>query len=459
VVSDTNIQTIDVSLPKSNDAVFQKLEGPTASMRTRRGRQEIVNELHYTLTPLRDGSLQLPPVRITGTMALSQNGYAPNRIGQSFDISAKRGLRLRVKPTDPSVQPWLPLQQLALRAGLDGAEEIEEGKPLTLWIKMSATGATGTQLPSLESQLKSPDFRVYREKTDTHGVLSTDRRYLQGERTEYFTLVPQSGGDLRLPPVRIAWWNVTTGTKQYASLPVKPLSAGGVKGAGGFFGRFAPSGTLFPAGSPSVFWVPLAAVFGLLLGYWLAVWLRARKGEGQPSLPLIPGLGRLRKPAAAVLGWMSPALTRLQPYTSALTGRLSQRFAGYWQRLRHKLVYTLPRSLRFWFSMRSVAQETDPEKWCQALMRQANRHLDMPPQSPLPVIAEKIIESQPKIDEARIRGLMRELDRAVYGSETLDFHNWKRVFKGQIRPRIFPLRIYPRSRPRRHLPELNPKVA
>ncbi len=459
VISDTNIQTIDVNLPKSNDVIFQKLEGPMASVRTRRGHQEIVNEFQYTLTPLRDGHLQLPPVRITGTMALSQNGYSPSRIGQSFDISARRGLRLRVKPADPSVLPWLPLQQLNLRAGLDGTEEAEEGKPLSLWIKMTATGATGNQLPSLENQLRSPDFRVYREKTDTHAALSADRRYLQGERTEYYTLVPQSGGDLRLPPVRIAWWNVDTGTKQYASLPVKPLSAGGVRHEGGFFGRFSPSSTLFPAGSPSVFWVPLAAVFGLLLGYWLAVWLRGRKGGDEPSLPLIPGLGRLRKPAAAALGWMSPALKRIQPYTSVLTGRMSRRIKEYWQRARHKLVYTLPRSLRFWYSMRSVARETDPEKWCQTLMRQAHIHLDMPPQSPLPLIVERIIESQPGSDPERIRNLMHTLDRAAYGSESLDFEDWKKGFKGQIRPRILPIRIYPKSRPRRYLPELNPKAA
>ncbi len=459
VVSDTNIQTIDVNLPKSNDVVFQKLEGPMASVRTRRGHQEIINEFQYTLTPLRDGHLQLPPVRITGTMALSQNGYSPSRIGQSFDISTRRELRLRVKPTDPSVQPWLPLQQLSLRAGLDGTEEAEEGKPLSLWIKMTATGATGNQLPSLEAQLDSPDFRVYREKTDTHAALSADRRYLQGERTEYYTLVPQSGGDLRLPPVRIAWWNVNTGTRQYASLPIKPLSAGGVRHEGGFFGRFSPTRTLFPAGSPSVFWVPLAAVFGLLLGYWLAVWLRGRKGGGEPSLPLIPGLGRLRKPAAAALGWMSLALKRIQPYTSVLTGRLSRRIAGYWRRARHKLVYTLPRSLRFWYSMRSMAQETDPEKWCQALMRQAHIHLDMPPQSPLPLIVERIIESQPGIDRERIRNLMHALDRAAYGDDPLDFEDWKKGFKGQIRPRILPIRIYPKSRPRRYLPELNPKAA
>ena len=468
IVSTENLKTVDVTLPTSDAVVFMKLDGPIARIRGSGGRQEIVNEFHYALTTLRAGSVSLSPIAVSGTLA---SGYGPSRT-REFQINGSRPLQLQVKPMAPGVQPWLPLQHLALRTELQGAEELEPGKPFTLLVEMFAAGATGSQLPSLERQLSSPHFRVYREQTKTTEELSGDGRQLQGTRKEYFTLVPQHGGDLQLPELRIAWWNVNTGNVQYASVPTQRLGSGGGLFSSARFGL--SEGTFFPAGSSSVFWIPLTGIFGLLIGYWLAVWLRGQKGEDAEPTPLAPlllrlqvwggllwrrlapALGRLRQPTEAALTSLTPAAGEIGHQLSSALKRLSP--APYWRRSRDALVQTLPRSLRFWFCVRGAAKEGDPESWCRYLKASGISHLGLSSQAPLAKIGEGVIAAQPNADPQRVRTLMHSLDGAIYGSESLDFERWKHEFSQQVRPRL-KLGGSRRGRRRGGLPGLNPIAA
>jgi hypothetical protein len=468
IVSGENLNTVDVTLPTSDAVIFKKLDGPLARVRTSRGgRQEIVNEFHYALTPLRAGSVSLSPIAIRGTLA---GGYGPSR-SQEFQARGSHTLQLQVKPTAPGVQPWLPVQHLALRTEVQGAEELAPGKPFTLLVEMFAVGATGSQLPSLERQLDSPQFRVYREQTKTTEELTPDGRQLQGTRKEYFTLVPQQGGKLHIPELRIAWWNVNTGNVQYASVPTQPLGSGGLFNAA----RYAlTEGTFFPAGSSSVFWVPVAGIFGLLIGYWLAVWLRGPSGEEAgpgPLAPLLlrlqvwagllwrrfgPALGRLQEPTAAAAKSLVPAVGEIGHQFRAVLQRISP--APYWRRFRDALVQTLPRSLRFWFCVRRAAKEEDPNAWCRHVKATGTSHLGLSSQAPLATIGERVIAVQRNADPIRVRTLMRHLDGAIYGGKTLDFARWKHDFTQQVRPRLSLGRSGGHT-PRGGLPDLNPIAA
>ena len=44
IVSEDNLEQVDIELPKSDAAVFKKLDGPNARARMRGGRREIVND-------------------------------------------------------------------------------------------------------------------------------------------------------------------------------------------------------------------------------------------------------------------------------------------------------------------------------------------------------------------------------------------------------------------------------
>ena len=258
VISSENLATATPELPNSNDVLLRKLEGPKASSRTgAQGGREIVNEFVYTLTPLRAGTIEVPPLRVTGT--LSGNGFGYGRAGnRRFEAVGAESIRLQVRPAMVSVRPWLPLQDLSLKASLDGDERVEQGKPVTLTLELDAVGATGDQLPSLEPLLRSPDFRVYREQTLNEDQLSQDGRRLEGRRTEYFTLVPRADGRLQLPEIRLAWWNVATGAREYASLPIHRLRDGGTGRTGP-----SPAAATTEDGGLIWLWLPLAGI-GLL---------------------------------------------------------------------------------------------------------------------------------------------------------------------------------------------------
>jgi hypothetical protein len=142
-----------------------------------------------------------------------------------------------------AVRPWLPLQSLQIDAELDKAErDGARGRPVTLTLELEAAeGATGDQLPSLESQLRSDDFRVYREQTMTDTRLAENGNTLIGKRIEVYTLVPQSGGRLQLPELRLGWWNVETASREASSVPIRMFTVAGESGPFGFTPPAAPA--------------------------------------------------------------------------------------------------------------------------------------------------------------------------------------------------------------------------
>ena len=57
---------------------------------------------------MRPGSIELKPIRVTGTHA----------DGREFEAVAERPIKIEALPPDPSVRPWLPLRELELSARL-----------------------------------------------------------------------------------------------------------------------------------------------------------------------------------------------------------------------------------------------------------------------------------------------------------------------------------------------------
>ncbi len=440
VVSDVNLDTANPELPNSNDFLLQHLEGPTARSREDNdGQREIVNEFVYTLTPLRAGDLEIPRLKVTGSFSARDYYGRSNR----FEATTTDPVHLQVRPAMMSVQPWLPLRNLELKATLDGNGDVEEGQPVTLALELDATGATGSQLPSLESWLGSKDFRVYREQTLTEGKLSADGRRLVGKRTEYYTLVPHSGGKLRLPEIRLPWWNITTGSREYATLPIRTLQ---VDGDSGPFGL--PSSTAALAGGGmSRFWLPLLGVGLLLLGYWGGVWYRGYKGKHPDRKALGDRLGLgLRAAASGAAAGLGTFVNRLDP-------------APALRRMKPQLSRALPPSSRFLMCVRAANREHDPVAWCERFQAMTCHHLRFDAKTPLPGVAGRILALRPSADPEHVRRLMQQLDAALYGHQDIDFGRWKKQFLRQVGRGRGLLRVGAR-RPywqRPSLPDLNPQ--
>ncbi|HYN76712.1 MAG TPA: BatD family protein, partial [Lamprocystis sp. (in: g-proteobacteria)] len=336
---------------------------------------------------------------------------------------------------------WLPLRSLSLHATLDHPEGVDPGQPVTLTLETTAAGAPAAQLPDLEAQLVSPDFRIYRERTLADTQLTQDGRQLTAKRTEIYTLVPQGSGNLRLPEIKVPWWNLETGSRQVATLPIKTLR---VQGGSGPFGLPASLTDLGPGWSN--IWLPITGVLLLIAGYWVGVLLYRRRPDRGPRPTRRPHRG-LRPVVRALGHGAARAVARLNPRSLAAAARSA-------------LVGLLPDSSRLLLCVRHANRAPDPGAWCERFEHSARRLLRSPGQGGTPNLTERILRLRPRADRARVTQLMAQLDAALYGRQALDFPRWKRDFHRQVgRLPSLIRRRRPETRPRRPaLPALNPRT-
>jgi len=431
VISTVNLKTATAMLQDNDDVIFRQLGDITVSTRTKQGQREIVNTLYYQLTPLRSGGIELASVRVTGVM---DNG-SPN--GTSYDAVASLPVNLMVSDPDPSVQPWLPLHELELSASLSNDERIGEGEPLTLTVEQRAVGMSGAQLPSVEAQLQAPGHRLYREKSEYEGTI-TKQGTLVGSRTDRFTLVPQQGNEVKIPAIRVDWWNVGRQRKETAVLPgrlLNELARGPVEKS--------LTSVLEPGEAPGslLMWLTIVAIAFLLGLFWLR---------------LVPGL---KHSGRWLWQWLYVTSRPLHRHLETVLVRLSPQRNLHL--MRRKVADSLPRSARLWFCVRSADEEQDADDWSQVLRFLINRRLRLPAHLPMSKLAEHIIEIHPGADADKIRSLLGELEAALFAGQPIqDFNIWKKEFKHQVRPRLFAgLRRRQRQFRVTGLPSLNPIVS
>ncbi len=410
LITSENPEEATLDLPATGDALLRRLDGPTPESRIAEGgRREIVNTFILTLIPLRPGGIEIPPIKVTGTVRGIGGGM------QRFESVTDRPIRLQVRPAVSAVTPWLPLRSLSLKADIDRETTLVPGQPVTLALELIAVGGTAAQLPSLEEQLAGPDHRVYREQVLTESGLSADRRDLVARRTEYYTLVPQSSGRLTLPEIGVAWWNTDSGTREIASLPMRTLSIGGESGP------FGMPSSVMTAEDWSVVWLPLTGLLLLIAGYWGGVFYATKpQPSDRPQAGLAAGLAGRFRAFGAVLGdrW-SHIAHRLRPEPLVA-------------RMRATVAAALPPSSRFLMCVRHANRASDPVDWCERFEADARSRLRFQGEVTQPNLTRLILSLRPHADPATLARLMPELDAALYGGQDLDFSRWKRDFMREV---------------------------
>ena len=429
VVSSDNLKTLNPILPNIEGAALTLVDGPFASARQTGRSREIINKYRFKLMPLRSGEIIIPPIRFTGT----HTGK-----GDGFSIEADAPLVLHAFPASPAVKPWLPLHDLKLREQLSQEGSVKAGTPVTLTLELTARGMLGNQLPSLQSQLQSDGFRAYRDSIALSSGITKNGTQLLGSRKETYTLIPLQDGPINLPHLSIAWWNVDTDTAMLTEL---------VELSGNRIASSARSATSTADQSvfPAWFWAPLLITLALIAGFWLGAWARTQ-----------PLLGSLLGSATT---WLTATRQRFMRRVRSMGSKLSP--VPHFNRLYLGLASLMPRSVRLWLCTRCIESEENPAAWCTQFRNRICGHLGITAHTPLPMIAEKLIEASPQAEAASMRELIHSLDGAIYGTRSLDFPAWKKELRKQLRPRLFQR---PRSRTRSRqaktlLPALNPRRA
>jgi hypothetical protein len=255
-----------------------------------------VLERSYGLYAYQSGRLEIAPVLFRGrtggasVFSLLDDPFAGLPLSSRLIHAQSEPVALQIKaiPEQFSGDHWLPARNLQLVAtGIDSAQPLIAGKPLTRRIMLIADGLMSSQLPAISTPAPA-GIKPYEERPQ---LRDTPRRTgISGSRESVVTLIPTRAGSFTLPAIEIPWWNTQTGKQELARLPAvtlkvlpgtgdnlsEPLSAARPQGA-----ENAPAETRNEAASPApteaeengihwLVWVLAAAWLATLVGWWLS---------------------------------------------------------------------------------------------------------------------------------------------------------------------------------------------
>jgi hypothetical protein len=218
-------------IPPNDGVIMEQLGKMTQQRTVVNGKQMIIAQITYILTPLRSGKLEL------GTAKMK--AMKPDRRGNSFGNSffslgpdyrpttiSSVPLTLQVQPPQVSQHPWLPLTHLRLKQNWESdiQKPVTAGVPLIRTLTLVAQGMGGQALPKLTAFVQSnADFRVRTPKPETERGILPDRKTPVSTIIQSFSLIPLNTGKLQLPAIRIPWWNVKKNILTWAELPAQTI--------------------------------------------------------------------------------------------------------------------------------------------------------------------------------------------------------------------------------------------
>ncbi len=221
-------QLSDLEIP---NAVVKQIN--EASYETRvRNMNYNVHEVKYAIFPQRSGQLEIPSQTFSALMAsgrrsgsLFDNFGAPSR-GRPIRASSETHT-IDVKPQAPEFtgNDWLPAENVQiLETWSKELTELKAGEPITRSLIVESKGLQGSQLPPLDiAELQGA--QQYPDQPETADELSA--LGVVGTRIESQAIIPGNGGQLRLPEVRLPWWNTRTNRQEVAIIPEQVLHVDG----------------------------------------------------------------------------------------------------------------------------------------------------------------------------------------------------------------------------------------
>jgi hypothetical protein len=246
----------ELSEPRAEGAVLERLGADTQYETTRNGREYRVIERRFSLSPERSGELRIPPVVFEGE--LREQPRSRDRIGRLFDDPSmdrlfgdpvfgdspfsmfERGepvraqseaitLTVESRPAGFGGEHWLPAEAVAVAdSWADQPPMLRVGEPATRTLTITARGLAGTQIPEIEIPVPQ-GMRAYPEQTQAQS--RTDGSTLFGVSKQSVTVIPTAGGAVEMPQIRVPWWDVEAERERAATVPALRLSVEGTGSA------------------------------------------------------------------------------------------------------------------------------------------------------------------------------------------------------------------------------------
>jgi len=217
---------------EGGDAVIEPLGEDRQYRQSIGGQDYIVVDRAYAVFAQQPGRLRIKPALAEARSGRS-GGFRLDPFSDPFgDPFSSRGQTLRTRangltlevrpvPADADVNPWLPATALELQASWpEDPPRLVQGEPVTLTLSLKAEGLTAAQLP----EIRLPDIDGVKQYPDQ--ALLNDVKNdsgITGYRVQKIALIPTRAGELRLPAIELAWWNLRENRREVARIPARTL--------------------------------------------------------------------------------------------------------------------------------------------------------------------------------------------------------------------------------------------
>lgn len=187
------------------------------------GRRLNIFEAAYLVTPEKEGELEIPP--LTRRMKVRDTQSAFRFFGERTENYRTDGASIEVKgiPADwPANADWFPAEKVAISRTFDKPlSNYKLGDPIAMSITISAVGNSSSAIPSIDLEKLSDSvegLRLFPEKPALGELPPNAAAKLSGSRTAPAVLIVDKAGIDKIPGFRLAWWNVSTESVEYAVL-------------------------------------------------------------------------------------------------------------------------------------------------------------------------------------------------------------------------------------------------
>ncbi len=408
ILDDGSLATLDPQPPVIPDVQVERLPLDGQRIEKRGDVEYRVHTWRYALFPQRNGEIEIPPMKIPGSV--KDPGYGGNLILRNI---ATRRISVRTKAASLNVKPkpaastadwWLPVEKLQLthKWSADIKASVV-GEPLTLTVALTTQGATSNQLPEILPP-KIAGLKIYPDVAELESQPNEDG--LISRRTEKWSVIPLREGVLKLPPVTVKWWDTEADIERTVTLAEQELMVAAAETDATVNNAVSAAGQTSPA-PDSV--GPASAVADLQeVDTDIAATNSTGADNGEKtagtvsSLDVLPARSRFWKLIAliAMAGWMGTLLlwwlrSRQRPGNMAARAKVTTDSS---QRLRE---------------LKAVGNSGNASIFREALMVWAQSH--WPQQTPV-----SPAEIGQRLGNPVLEDRLRLLDSSLYGKDSLD---------------------------------------
>jgi hypothetical protein len=233
----------NLSTPVVKDSIIEKLGDDIVFEKMLNNRRYNVYQRKYIIFPQKSGALEIGPVNFTADVNDNRKRSRGVFLNSTRPISVTtKAIQLNVKPQPPQAAqdstPWLPAQSVILadswslgssqssannnatQTPMSDSQQLTVGEPVTWTLLLRVQGLSESQLPEItlpkiDGLQIYPDSPSKEREVNDKGILS--------KRVEKFAVIPSKAGTIKIPEIKIAWWDIDDDVAKTATLPSKTL--------------------------------------------------------------------------------------------------------------------------------------------------------------------------------------------------------------------------------------------